>query len=282
MLGSQLPPTQLEELSVSHRRKWLVELDGYRLFLRYTRRKKTAFQVSSEVGLRVWELLHCSNREYTLLFNGLEKIDQTAVSIRDWMKVPYSWRCDDIIATVSSAGSGIGYHAGHEDAIIVQVSGSRLWRVWDSIETSSETRKRLLLNDLSDVVHFESPSTEPILECVLNPGDILYIPPFFPHDGVTLEESISMGLGWRGIAPFHIAEALRAHVDAPPIEEMLEFDSMAELIEDCEETPQAIRKLGRDIIARIRSCGFSIKSEPSFLNGLAAMRISDRTTISDY
>ena len=38
---------------------------------------------------------------------------------------------------------------------------------------------------------------EAIIDVELLPGDILYIPPGFPHDGVTLEESTSYSVGFR-------------------------------------------------------------------------------------
>jgi 50S ribosomal protein L16 3-hydroxylase len=53
---------------------------------------------------------------------------------------------------------------------------------------------------------------EPIIDVELLPGDILYIPPGFPHDGVTLEESMSFSVGFRAKSACDMLSGLADHV----------------------------------------------------------------------
>ena len=64
-----------------------------------------------------------------------------------------------------------------------------------------------------------------IIDTELLPGDILYIPPGFPHDGVTLEESMSFSVGFRaksacdmlsGLADYVIDKDLAQHLLTDP------------------------------------------------------------------
>lgn len=152
---------------------------------------------------------------YTVLINDIDTVDSNAVSVRDFFGVPFKWRVDDIVLTWSTTGSGIGYHAGHEDALIVQVAGRRRWRAWSADNVSADFRRRLLLSDPGDNVSLTRTTSQPLLDCELNPGDALYLPPFCPHEGITLESSVSMALGWRGVAYFHFVDALSGLVHTP-------------------------------------------------------------------
>ena len=49
---------------------------------------------------------------------------------------------------------------------------------------------------------------EPVLDVELLPGDILYIPPGFPHDGVSLEPSMSFSVGFRAKSACHMLSGL--------------------------------------------------------------------------
>jgi len=149
---------------------------------------------------------HCKDRgePVTLLMNGVDVVDAAIDVLRNALGVPYSFRRDDVAATLSAPSSGIGYHAGHEDGFIIQLSGARRWRVWSSDYTPSSHRLALLSLKVDAPGALEPTSEAPILDCKLNAGDVLYIPPFCPHDGYTLRESISLSVAWRGWSLGHL------------------------------------------------------------------------------
>lgn len=153
---------------------------------------------------RVFDGARFSGEDVTVLINGVEKVDETTVGeIGSCLLSGPDWRLDDAVSTLSSAGSGIGFHAGHEDGFIVQLAGKRRWRVWHR-DVLDDTYLHFLLgkgNNEYEVVP-ERPNSRPLIDTTLEPGDALYIPAMFPHEGITLEESISFSFAWRGFSPF--------------------------------------------------------------------------------
>ncbi len=98
------------------------------------------------------------------------------------------WRLDDVMISYATPGGGVGPHIDLYDVFICQGSGRRHWRVGD------------LGNHRQFAAHAALLHTDPfdaIIDVELLPGDILYIPPGFPHDGVSLEHSMSFSVGFR-------------------------------------------------------------------------------------
>jgi 50S ribosomal protein L16 3-hydroxylase len=83
----------------------------------------------------------------------------------------------------------VGPHIDQYDVFIIQGMGSRRWRVGDKLPMRQFCPHPALLH----VDPFP-----PIIDEVLEPGDILYIPPGFPHDGVTHDTALNYSVGFRG------------------------------------------------------------------------------------
>jgi 50S ribosomal protein L16 3-hydroxylase len=98
------------------------------------------------------------------------------------------WRLDDVMISYATPGGGVGPHIDLYDVFICQGSGRRQWRVGDKGDHKQFA---------AHVALWHTESFAPIIDVELLPGDILYIPPGFPHDGVTLEESMSYSVGFR-------------------------------------------------------------------------------------
>ncbi|MCE7579333.1 cupin domain-containing protein [Aliivibrio fischeri] len=99
-----------------------------------------------------------------------------------------NWLFDDIMISYSVPHGGVGPHIDQYDVFIIQGQGKRHWRVGDIGEYQEEHRH----SALKQITGFE-----PIIDQILEPGDILYIPPGFPHDGYALEPSMSYSAGFR-------------------------------------------------------------------------------------
>jgi 50S ribosomal protein L16 3-hydroxylase len=98
------------------------------------------------------------------------------------------WRLDDVMISYATPDGGVGPHIDLYDVFICQGSGRRHWRVGDKGNHKQFAAHAALLH------------TEPfdaIIDTELLPGDILYIPPGFPHEGIALEESMSYSVGFR-------------------------------------------------------------------------------------
>lgn len=112
---------------------------------------------------------------------------EVAALIAPFSFIP-KWRLDDVMISYATPGGGVGPHIDLYDVFICQGSGRRHWRVGD------------LGNHRQFAAHAALLHTDPfdaIIDVELLPGDILYIPPGFPHDGVTLEHSMSFSVGFR-------------------------------------------------------------------------------------
>ncbi len=93
----------------------------------------------------------------------------------------------------------MGAHVDSYDVFLLQAHGQRRWRI--SAQQDLRLRDDLPLKILR---HFE-----PEQEFILNPGDMLYLPPGFAHNGIALGESITYSVGFR--AP-HQKEMLQSFV----------------------------------------------------------------------
>lgn len=154
-------------------------------------------------GLAVYDHFAERGEPVTLLLNGVDSVDPAVARLQDTFDIPYSWRRGDVVATLSAKGAGIGYHAGREDGFIVQLSGIREWKVWGSSVLSIGYRESLCGNP-NEQPPDPRPATPPLLSCVLNPGDALYVPALFPHEGVTVETSLSLSIAWQGISAYDV------------------------------------------------------------------------------
>lgn len=99
-----------------------------------------------------------------------------------------NWRIDDLMISYSTPKGGVGPHIDNYDVFIIQGEGKRHWRVGD----------RQPINQFaahSALKHCDP--FEAIIDVEMEPGDILYIPCGFPHEGYAIEPSINYSVGFR-------------------------------------------------------------------------------------
>jgi 50S ribosomal protein L16 3-hydroxylase len=146
---------------------------------------------------------HLGEKNWSLLIQGTDHFDRdVAELIRPFRFIP-NWRIDDVMVSFATPGGGVGPHVDNYDVFIIQGSGKRHWRVGSNEQLSEVVAHQALL-------HVEA--FEPIIDVELLPGDILYIPPGFPHQGVAVEPSMSFSVGFRTTAKSHLLSALADHV----------------------------------------------------------------------
>jgi 50S ribosomal protein L16 3-hydroxylase len=130
---------------------------------------------------------YCKNA-WTLLVQGVEHLIQETQPLLDLFNfLPY-WRIDDLMVSYSVAGAGVGPHLDQYDVFIIQGAGERRWQVGDkgNYKTIYPHPK------LAQIEGFT-----PIIDQILEAGDIIYIPPGFPHNGVAIRESLNYSIGFR-------------------------------------------------------------------------------------
>jgi 50S ribosomal protein L16 3-hydroxylase len=127
---------------------------------------------------------------------------EVAALVKPFDFIP-KWRLDDVMISYSTPKGGVGPHIDLYDVFICQGSGRRQWRVGDRGAHRQFAAHAALLH----VDPFDA-----IIDVELLPGDILYIPPGFPHDGVSLETSMSFSVGFRGKSACDMLSGLADHV----------------------------------------------------------------------
>ena len=126
-------------------------------------------------------------RNWTLLVQGLNLHHAPADELlRHFSFIPQA-RLDDIMVSHAVPGGGVGPHTDSYDVFLLQAQGRRLWRI------GPVRRPRFVPGlDLRILDGFEA--TE---EYLMEPGDLLYLPPGWGHDGVALDECTTYSVGFR-------------------------------------------------------------------------------------
>jgi 50S ribosomal protein L16 3-hydroxylase len=97
------------------------------------------------------------------------------------------WRVDDVMVSFAPRYGSVGPHVDGYDVFLLQGSGRRRWRIARRFDAAC--REGL---DLSVLRRFR-----PEREWVLDPGDMLYLPPGVAHHGVALEDCFTYSIGFR-------------------------------------------------------------------------------------
>lgn len=132
---------------------------------------------------------HLGERDWSLLAQAVNHWHAPSAELVEPFRVLPAWRFDDLMISYSVPGGGVGPHIDQYDVFIIQGMGSRRWRVGDKLPMRQFCPHPALLH----VDPFQ-----PIIDEDLEPGDILYIPPGFPHDGFTHETAFNYSIGFRG------------------------------------------------------------------------------------
>lgn len=140
---------------------------------------------------------------WTLICHNLELLNPDFFELKKAVRFVPEWNFDDVMATISKKGASVGAHIDDYSVFIFQGVGSRKWMLQH--EPDPEFVPEL---DIRLLKKF-TPDTEWILE----PGDMLYIPPGIAHHGVSLEDSISYSIGFKSIRynqliDFHITQII--------------------------------------------------------------------------
>lgn len=130
------------------------------------------------------------SRNSTLLVQAVDHyVDEVAALIAPFRFIP-NWRIDDVMVSYATDGGGVGPHFDQYDVFLVQGLGQRRWQIGEACAPDAE----LLPHDqLRLLANFQ-----PTEEWVLSPGDILYVPPLVPHNGVAVgDDCMTYSIGFR-------------------------------------------------------------------------------------
>ncbi|WP_371379208.1 JmjC domain-containing protein [Thalassotalea aquiviva] len=115
-----------------------------------------------------------------------------------------NWRIDDVMVSFSTPGGGVGPHLDQYDVFILQGEGKRRWRVG---KPDASLKQLLPHEDLKQVSDFIAEIDE-----ITEPGDLLYIPPNHPHDGVAIDNSLNYSIGFQAPNPQELLGVIADHL----------------------------------------------------------------------
>ncbi|MBU9650659.1 cupin domain-containing protein [Burkholderia multivorans] len=124
---------------------------------------------------------------WTLLVQGLDLHVDAARALLDRFRFIPDARLDDLMISYATNGGGVGPHFDSYDVFLLQVEGRRRWRIGAQQDLSLQPGVPLKI-----LANFE-----PTDEWVLEPGDMLYLPPHIAHDGVAEGECMTCSIGFR-------------------------------------------------------------------------------------
>jgi 50S ribosomal protein L16 3-hydroxylase len=144
---------------------------------------------------------------WTLLVQGLDLHVPAARAMLDRFRFVPEARLDDLMLSYATDQGGVGPHLDSYDVFLLQVHGRRRWRIappGDAALVEGLPLKILRRFELQQ-------------EWVLEPGDLLYLPPRWGHDGVAEGECMTCSVGFRApTAPALAGELLARLADVDP------------------------------------------------------------------
>jgi len=177
---------------------------------------------------------------WTLLVQGVDLHVQAAHELLARFRFVPDARLDDLMVSYASDGGGVGPHVDSYDVFLLQVQGRRRWRVGRTTDAALQPDVPLKI-----LARFE-----PELEWVLEPGDMLYLPPRWAHDGVAEGECMTCSIGFRSPARSEAARELLQRLAELGDDAMLYRDPLQPATPHPGAIPEALQAFGRDAIAR--------------------------------
>ena len=150
---------------------------------------------------------------WTLLVQGVDLHAEAAHALLQQFSFVPQARLDDLMISFATDGGGVGPHFDSYDVFLLQAQGQRRWRIGaqENLELQEGVPLKILKN------------FEPEFDWVLEPGDMLYLPPRYAHDGIAVGDCMTYSIGFRVPNETELAQSVLEKV----VEELYEEDECA-------------------------------------------------------
>ncbi|MFC5694604.1 JmjC domain-containing protein [Pseudomonas sp. GCM10022186] len=152
-----------------------------------------------EHGERPWELRrgpfaedtyqNLPERDWTLLVQAVDQFVPEVAELLEQFRFLPSWRIDDVMISFAAPGGGVGPHFDNYDVFLLQGHGRRRWKIGQMCDAESALLPHADLRILADFQQTD--------EWVLEPGDMLYLPPRLAHFGIAEDDCMTYSVGFR-------------------------------------------------------------------------------------
>jgi 50S ribosomal protein L16 3-hydroxylase len=134
---------------------------------------------------------------WTLLVQSVDCFLTEVSTLLDHFNFLPAWRLEDIMISYASRGGSVGPHFDRYDVFLIQASGQRRWKIGDHCDPHTPLQENDQLKLISNM-----PVRD---EYVLNPGDVLYLPPGVAHWGIAEDsDCITWSVGFRAPSPVDV------------------------------------------------------------------------------
>ena len=139
-----------------------------------------------------------AQKKWTFLVQGVDLHHEGVHQLMQQFRFVPDARLDDLMISYASDGGGVGPHFDSYDVFLLQAHGQRRWRIGRQKDLTLEEGVPLKILQ----------NFEPEEEFVLEPGDMLYLPPKYAHDGIAEGECMTWSIGFRSPQSGELAREL--------------------------------------------------------------------------
>ncbi len=182
---------------------------------------------------------------WTLLVQGLDLHVPAARAMLDAFRFVPEARLDDLMISYASDGGGVGPHFDSYDVFLIQVAGQRRWRI--GAQKDAVLREDVPLKIIGNFAPEE--------EFVLEPGDMLYLPPGWAHDGVAVGGdcmtcSVGFRAPWRAELARELLPRLMDEGEDRPFSDAMYRDPKQAATKQPGLVPMDLHNFARDAVER--------------------------------
>lgn len=140
--------------------------------------------------------------QWTLLVQDVEKHIPELADVFDTFRFIPSWRLDDLMISYAEDGGSVGAHVDAYDVFLLQAHGQRRWQIAEAFDPAyrDDVELRILQDFVAEA------------ESLLEPGDMLYLPPDVAHHGVAQGSCMTWSIGFRAPSLADMANDYADHV----------------------------------------------------------------------
>jgi 50S ribosomal protein L16 3-hydroxylase len=176
---------------------------------------------------------------WTVLVQGVDLHDDAAHALLAAFRFLPDARLDDLMISWASDGGGVGPHVDSYDVFLLQVQGRRRWRIGRQRDTAlvAGAPLKLLKRFAPDEEH------------VLEPGDMLYLPPAWAHDGTAVGgDCMTYSIGFRAPRRNALAAELVQHLTQHATDDLLYADERAAATTQPARLPRTLQEFAQNAV----------------------------------
>ena len=187
--------------------------------------------------------------DWTLLVQGVDLHDDRVHALLQQFRFAPQARLDDLMISYATPGGGVGPHFDSYDVFLLQARGRRRWRIGRQKDLSlrDDVPLKILSNFQAEV------------EYVLEPGDMLYLPPRWAHDGIAESECMTYSVGFKVPSAAELGRELLQRLSDDATDPLLYRDPAQPATAHPGEIPAALGDFAGQAVQKLLGTGAALQ-----------------------